>query len=118
MKRYIHSATDRLRYPKQGFLFTYGKHTLFLESSQVNVTDKIARIFINKICDIRNVGPSIRESALYNKDTLNDFKRRIDKAIIEEKPLNDGSVFYTISGHGFSISYPESDFNEEVMLID
>lgn len=114
MKRLIYSSTEGPLEP--GFLFELRNRAFFLRSDSTNVTDKIARKFINAVCDYRGVGDSIRQSALYSKDTLNDFKKRIDKATLQ---MHDTGkiVYYTISGKGFTLNFPEEDFNQEVILL-
>lgn len=115
MKRYIKSA-EELDDEKVGFVFTAGNKEFFLESSATNITDKIARIFINAVCDLRGVGDGIRRSALYDPATLKDFKYRIDKAVLITH-VRDWGTYYTISGKNFSQSFPEADFNKDVILL-
>ena len=115
MKRYIQSSYQP-GYVKQGFLFTFGNRTLFLESDMKNLTDNIIRKIINKCCDIKGVGDSIRQSALYDPATLKDFRRRIDKCSLIVRQLDNGNMFYTIAGDNFSFNYPEEDFDEEVIV--
>lgn len=116
MKRYIKSSYEP-GWVKQGFLFTLGHKQLFLESESVNLTEKVIRKIINKVCDIKGVGDSIRESALYDKDTLKDFRYRISKASLICKSFDNGQKWYTIAGNNFQLSYPnEEEFNDEVIV--
>ena len=117
MKRYIRSNSNIVS-EIEGFLFERGKYVLFLNNPSSNLTDKIARKFINKICDIRGVGDSIRQSALYSADTLKDFKRQIVKATLYEKELSNGQHFMSISGSGFTLNFPEEEFNNEVIVFE
>lgn len=116
MKRYIRAYSEVVDTQK-GFLFEFKNHALFYVSDAQNITDKIARTFINKVCDIRGVGDSIRNSALYDAAALKDFKRRIDKAELIETRLSNGKKFYIIRGNGFSLNFPEDDFNREVIVL-
>lgn len=115
MKRYVRSYSEVID-TKHGFVFEFKNYALFLESDSQNITDKIARSFINKVCDIKGVGDAIRKSALYDPAALKDFKHRIDRAELVEKSLSNGKKFYTISGDGFSMNFPEADFNREVIV--
>ena len=117
MKRYLRCTSDVVS-EVDGFLFESGKHALFLENSGSNLTDKIVRKFINKVCDIRGVGESIRSSALYNEATLKDFKRRISKATLQERVLNNGVHFFSISGSGFTLNFPEEEFDDAVIVFN
>lgn len=87
-----------------GFLMNIGNKDLFLISEKKNITDDIARAFINKICDIRNKPVELKERALNDKPTLNDFKRRIDKATLEHKTQYDSVV-----GKNFMLSIPNEE---------
>ena len=87
-----------------GFLMNIGNKDLFLISEKKNITDDIARAFINKICDIRNKPVELKERALNDKPTLNDFKRRIDKATLEHKNEYDSVV-----GKNFMLSIPNEE---------
>ena len=69
MKRYIHATTD---IDGPGFLFNLGNKDFFYKSDATNITDKIVRKFINAVCDMKGVGDSIRQSALYNEATFKD----------------------------------------------
>lgn len=115
MKRLI-LATEILD-SKDGFLMEIGSKAIFLESDASYVTDKLIRKFINKVCDINRVGDSIRQSALYDKSALNDFRRRISKAHLEKKDSGK-IVYYTISGNGFTLNFPKEDFNKDVIIIN
>ena len=111
MKRWIHASDDSDI--QNGFLFEQGDRAFFLVTDSKNLTEKVIRKFINAVCDLRNIGDKIREASLYDKATLNDFRRRIDKAQLERTPYG-----YKISGSSFTISYPEGDFEEEVTIFD
>ena len=87
-----------------GFLMNIGNKDLFLISEKKNITDDIARAFINKICDIRNKPVELKERALNDKPTLNDCKRRIDKATLEHKNEYDSVV-----GKNFMLSIPNEE---------
>lgn len=110
MKRWIHAAEDIDI--QSGFFFTFKDKGIFLADNGQYLTDKIIRKFINAVCDIRSVGDKIRESALYDKATLADFRRRIDKAELEKK-----SWGYIIKGKNFSASYPQEDFEKDIIIL-
>ena len=114
MKRLVYSTVDLES--KNGFLFEQGTKAFFLESDVSYLTDKIVRKFINAICDLNGVGDAIRNSALYNEATLKDFKKRISKAVLTKKDTGK-IVYYTISGNGFSLNFPEEDFNRDVIIL-
>ena len=101
---------------KIGFYMTLGNKGLFYESDGTNITDKVARAFINRICDYKDVGDAIRKKALYDKPTLHDFKRRIDKAIIEEHTTDSGYTYYSIKGNNFTACYPVPDFESDIIV--
>lgn len=103
-------------YTKQGFWFEIGRKGYFYEIDQHNITDKIVRKFINAVCDERGTGDSIRRKALYDKPTLEDFKRRIGRATLQYKDT-DFVEYYTVSGNGFTLNFPCEDFENEVILI-
>lgn len=114
MKRYVRSSEELD--VKQGFFFEFKNRAIFLESDSANITDKIARKFINAVCDLRQVGDGIRNSAIYNEATLKDFKKRIDRATLER--IDTGRlVYYVIKGKGFTLSFPEDEFKETVIMI-
>ena len=113
MKRWIRCSEEPIQ---TGFYFVAGNKGFFLESDASNITDNIARRFINAVCDFRNVGDKIRQSALYNADALKDFKRRITRATLEH--IDTGKITYwSIRGHGFTENFPEEDFANDIILI-
>ena len=101
---------------KVGFYMTMGDKGLFYESDGTNITDKVARAFINAICDYKGIGDAIRKKSLYDKPTLIVFKRRIDKAIIEEHITDSGYKYYSIKGNNFTANYPVNDFNKDIIV--
>lgn len=101
---------------KVGFYMTMGNKGLFYESDGTNITDKVARAFINAICDYKEIGDAIRKKSLYDKPTLTEFKRRIDKAIIEERITDSGYKFYSIKGNNFTAIYPVDEFKEDIIV--
>ena len=114
MKWYVRSSEELDI--KQGFFFEFKNRAIFLVSDSANITDKIARKFINVVCDLRQVSDSIRNAALYDGATLKDFKKRIDRATLER--INTGKiVYYTIKGKGFTLCFPEDEFKETVIMI-
>lgn len=64
------------------FIFNSGHKDFILRAYGSNITDKIVRRFVNALCDYKGVGDSIRNSALYDKAILEDFRRRITKGKI------------------------------------
>ena len=117
MKRYICSSTA-LEF-KEGFLFNAGNKDFFLESNSANITDKIARKFINALCDLRNVGDALRETSLYDPATLKDVKRRIEKATLEHKDTGKVTYWTITMCHGNCISnFPEEDFAKYVIVLN
>lgn len=101
---------------KNGFYMTFGNKGLFYENSGVNITDKVARAFINAICDYKGIGVALRKKSLYDAPTLKDFKKRIDKATIEKRVCDSGFVFYSIKGNNFTANYPVEDFENEIIM--
>ena len=113
MKRYIHSSTIT----DNGFFLEIGKQAIFLRSSGSNITDKILRKFVNAICDIKGISDSTRQKALYDKPTLDDLRRRIVKASLEE--IDNPTVHYfSIKGKYFTLNFPEQEFEDEVIVIE
>lgn len=122
MKRWMHTSTHTIDASTgdseiyNGFWFTYRSSGIFLKSDATNITDAIARKFINQVCDYKGVGDAIRKQALYSPDTLKDFKRRIDKATLEHK--DTGKITYwSIRGNGFTENWPEDEFEDAVTVI-
>ena len=112
----IHASENLEKEIYNGFWFTYRNSGIFLKSDATNITDAVARKFINAVCDMKGVGDAIRKSALYNPDTLKDFKRRIDRATLEHK--DTGKITYwSIKGNSFTESWPEEDFEDAVTVI-
>ena len=114
MKRYIKS-NDELNTSEPGFLFEFGNHAVFYKHPGSNLTDNIVRAIINKVCDYRNVSDTIRETALQDRPTLDDFKRRISKATLTKNDTGK-VVYYTIKGKYFTLNFPEEDFIKEVIV--
>ena len=108
MKKYIRCSEDNGI--REGFWFDFGNRAIFLQSNSVNITDNIARKFINAVCDVRNVGDKIRKSALYDEATLKDFKRRIYRATVEDK----GS-YMSAYGKNWTMNFPYEDWEREVI---
>ena len=99
-----------------GFYMTVGDKGLFYKNDGTNITDKVARAFINAICDYKGIGDAIRKKSLYDKPTLTDFKRRIDKAIIEEHITDSGYTYCSIKGNNFTACYPVPDFESDIIV--
>ena len=112
MKRYIHASSDIEA--SAGFMLNVGRKDYFYISDAKIITDKIVRAFINKICDMKGVGDAIRQSALYDKSTLADFRKRIQPAVLERHDTGK-IIYYTISGKNFSWNFPEADFERDVV---
>lgn len=114
MKRYIRSD-EEIYDSEPGFLFEFGNHAIFYKHSGSNLTDNIVRAIINKVCDYRNVSDTIRETALQDRPTLDDFRRRISKATLTK--VDTGKViYYSIKGKYFTMNFPEEDFAREVIV--
>lgn len=113
MKRYIHAADSADN--QSGFVYNAGNKEYFYINDAQMITDKVVRAFINKLCDVRGVGDSIRKSALYDKATLAEFRKRIQPAVLERHDTGK-IIYYTISGKNFSWSFPESDFENDVVV--
>ena len=115
MKRYIHADVNSE--VSTGFLFNLGSKDFFWKSDATNVTDKIARVFINAVCDLKGVGDKIRQSALYNEATLKDFKRRIIRATLEHRDTGE-ITYWVINEPNGSSSFPEDDFDKDVIILN
>lgn len=115
MKRYIHASTDINN--AAGFVFNFGNKELFYISDSKVITDKVVRAVINKVCDIRGIDSDskIRQSALYDKRALADFRKRIQHAQLVKHDTGK-IIYYTISGKNFSWSFPEADFEHDVLV--
>lgn len=115
MKKLIYAST--IQSVQAGFLFNLGNKDFFLESTASNVTDNIARKFVNAICDYKQVSDDLRLRSLNDRYTLNDFKRRIVKAVL--KHVDSGKVtFWSIEERNGVSNFPEDDFSKYVVLID
>ena len=100
-----------------GFYMTIGNKGIFYENTGINITDKVARKFINCICDYKNIGDAMRRKALYNAPTLKDFKKRICRAKVEERITDNGYRYYSIHGDNFTANYPVADFENDIILL-
>lgn len=106
MKRVVYAA-EVLEH-REGFLGSFSRFDMFIESPNTNLTDKVIRKFINEICDYRKVGDKIRQAALYDKPTLDDYRHRISRATLECR--DTGRItYYNISGDSFTLNDPEED---------
>lgn len=115
MKRYIYSSELIECY--HGFYFTIGNLAFFLKSDAHNLTDKLIRKFINAFCDKQGVSDAIRQKSLYDKPTLEDFRRRISKCDLNH--IDTGKITYwSITGRGMIVNYPEEDFKREVIVFE
>lgn len=101
---------------EKGFLFTAGNKQIFIKSELTRKTDTIARQIIDTIGELRNVPQETLERAKQDKATLEDFKRRTDKATLEFKDTGK-IVYYTITGKYFTENFPEKDFKESVIVL-
>ena len=114
MKRWIHASGDLVQ---DGFFFVLGNKGIFLRSNSKNLTKKILRDLINTVCDIKNVGDAIREAALYNDATLEDFRRRTVKATLQK--VDTGKVeYYSIRTPNSISNYPIEDFSRDIVVVD
>lgn len=114
MKRLI-SASEEGTTTYKGFTMNIRNKEIFLVSDKAYLTDKIVRDFINTVCDMKNVGDSIRNSALYDTATLKDFKYRIQKATCSHI-VTDKVDYYTIQGKNFTESFPSDEFKTSVIF--
>lgn len=106
MKRYIKASEEQF---VSGFFFEFGNKGIFLCSDKVNLTDNIVKQIIHIICDIKKVSEERRYQYIYDRDTLNDFRRRIEKAeLITHKDASH--PYYTIKGKNFTLNMPEDEF--------
>lgn len=102
-------------YEKPGFLFEFKDKAFFYETSAKNLTVSIIRKFIEAICDYRNISDDVRERSLNDETTIQDFRRRIDKATLMK--IDTGKIiYYRIKGNNFSINFPREDFENDVIL--
>lgn len=114
MKRWIHCTTE---VDQPGFLFEVGNRAIFLKSNQTNLTTKLVRDIINAVCDLRNIDDTRRKAALYHQPTLDDFRKRISKAVLRHIET-DKADYYTIQGKYFTLNFPSDDFKDEVVVVD
>lgn len=101
----------------RGFYMTFSNKGIFLEDEGTNITDKIARKFINWVCDYKDIGEGIRKKALYDNATLKDFKKRINKADLIKCITENGYNYYSIKGNNFTVNYPVDDFKKDIILL-
>ena len=99
-----------------GFYMAFGHSEYFMESNSTKRTDKICRAFIERIGTDRNKSRDLIDRAKADKPTLNDFRRRIDSAVLKKTTKENGFTYYTISGEGFSFGYPVEDFMNDVIV--
>lgn len=87
------------------FMLTVGDKYYLMQTVRQNVNDSVAKEFIKKICEVKNKGDDLRDRALNDRCTLDDFKRRINRC--EYTEVNDDRVHYhKIVGNYFSCSIP------------
>lgn len=97
----------------QGFLLTTSNKHFVLLSNKTNITDTIARKFINKICDYKNYNNDFKVRCLNDRFTLNDTKYRITKCEYEVVKT-DTITYFKIYGKNFYIGIP---YDEKETLI-
>ena len=95
----------------QGFIFTWGDKMLFLESARKNINDEVARQVIFAVCNIRNTPAELMVNAMKDRNCLQDFKRRIDRARMEKVTTDGGYQYYKIEGKNFCGGYPLEEEN-------
>ena len=114
MKRWIHAFEE---VGQDGFFFVIRNKGIFLRSNSKNLTKKILRDLINTVCDMNSVGDKIRESALYSEATLEDFRRRTQRAVL--KKVDTGKVeYYSIRTPNGTSNYPIEDFKDQISVVD
>ena len=101
---------------KDGFLLTAGNKEYFLVTSTKKKTEKVIKAIIDNVGKYRNCCPETIERAKQDKYTIDDFRRRIDLATLQEKTTPNGTRYYTIAGKNFSFNYPEADFTNDVVV--
>ena len=89
----------------QVFLLTTSNKHFVLISNKTNITDTIARKFINKICEYKNYNNEFKVRCLNDRFTLNDTKYRITKCEYEEVKT-ETIQYYKIYGKNFYIAIP------------
>lgn len=99
-----------------GFLMTVGNKDYFLEASTTKRTDKVCSAFIERIGTDRNKSRDLIEHAKADKATLDDFRRRINVAVLDKRETESGKPFFIIRGNEFSYCYPMDDFMNDVVV--
>lgn len=88
-----------------GFTMNAGKVELFYNSNGKNITNSIARKFIEQLGTAKNLDKDLLEKAKVDPATLKDIKRRIDRATLEL--VNTGKVkFFKLETKWSSMSIP------------
>ena len=98
-----------------GFYMVIGNKGYFLKTEAQNRTTAILAQFIDKMAEIKGLAPELVAKAKADKTTLEDLRKRINPATLEQKTLSNG-YYFNISGSYFSESFPEEDFRQSVIV--
>lgn len=98
-----------------GFYLVVGNKGYFQKSEAQNRTAAVVGNFIDKLAEIKGLAPELIAKAKADKVTLEDLRKRISPATLEQKSLSNG-YYFSINGAYFTESFPEEDFRQSVIV--
>lgn len=99
----------------QGYYLALGSKAYFYRTSAKKKTAAVVNAFIDVLGSRKNLSSDLIEQCKQDKRTTYDIKYRLSPATIEKKELPT-ITFYTITGNNFIENFPESDFNDTVLI--
>lgn len=98
---------------ESGLAMVKGSKMIFLATDRVNVTRKVAQMFIEEVCAIsESLDKSVAEIAVKDERTINAFKKSIHKATLEEKENH-----YCIKGSNYTQNIPKNEAEKCLVVI-
>ena len=102
---------------KKGFYCTIGNKAFFLISDQAKRTQAAVYKMIEGIARFKGFSDDQIKTFKSHAATYKDIQYNMSPAVLEKRTTDSGTVFYNISGRGFSCSYPADDFKNDVAII-
>lgn len=96
---------------ESGFTLVFKDKELFYKTDCTRKTKAVIFAFIDQIAKLKNIHPDVIQRAKDDKATIEDFRKRIQHATIE-----DHTIYRTITGENFTANYPEDIFNNTVII--
>ena len=98
-----------------GFYMAIGTKGYFYKTETKKRTAGIVNAFIDKLAIKKGLDPAAVDKIKNDKKTTDQIKRYITEAALHEKELSSFK-YYIIQGKNFSESFPEADFNRDIIV--